>query len=751
MFTLSFSALLMFALNSLGVFTQIPTDSIDYWIGNISPRCAINIIYLNFRNDFTFNSAHNIPVMLVPIEYHFKIERFNNHLINQKFRGSSLRFMKAECYFSILYDNQNTFYQLLYALLFNMAYGVPNYSIFDSNWTYCLALYRGNEIDDVVFNSLLGFQMAINLALVIFTSKIRYNVYCKTSEKFEFATSNIGNEEFSIVDPKFTSACLSQHKLVCVNEHSFLGVYHPEQLAYEHKIVTYILSKANVTMDSRDRYYEACPRMVVLDYEQQILPISKSVMPTFDYSVRFFTCYTIPVLSFNLYVSAFEIQVWIALVLSGILIAIFLQCHIYYNLSKTLNFSTLLFYFSIFTEESYSIPSNVGKNKVYRMATILWLLTAVVYTNTYISHVISELNAPLAGEKIENKDVFENSRLEPEKYYQYFREHHNLLYGLKRRLSKFFDGDVDSFLEKFHYNRTFTGGYRILSEPARLPYPEHIWQKLRNPFIFSIFYDSLHLTMHCSPSGFQRNFLFCRPFMGLMKPLNKFYPDAHTYKRPWNYSNYPLGAVEEELINCQKSVYVEQSDQLEFQYMSENYPKKRFYYLQDTFALTEKKWSFHNLEKSKIPFYFSMFLQSGIFHELHKLKVSRYHLKRRSMTSEIIKRTQKVEVFDMTSSVQTVFILFAAMSLIAKLAFVVEFCYSASNKHNILLFMKELAKVPLGAIVFYHTLNKIVTSLPMILWTRSRSPSHTVSHTDTISVKRKREFLIFPKKCLRTR
>jgi len=51
-------------------------------------------------------------------------------------------------------------------------------------------------------------------------------------------------------------------------------------------------------------------------------------------------------------------------------------------------------------EESYSIPKIIGRNKVYRVATILWLLTAIVLTNIYVSHVISGLNAPLEGEKL---------------------------------------------------------------------------------------------------------------------------------------------------------------------------------------------------------------------------------------------------------------------------------------------------------------------------------------------------------------
>jgi len=199
----------------------------------------------------------------------------------------------------------------------------------------------------------------------------------------------------------------------------------------------------------------------------------------------------------------------------------------------------------------------------------------------------------------------------------------------------------------------------------------------------------------------------CRTLDSLMRPENKYYPEGHTFMRPWKSHDYPTGAVEEELIKCQKSVYVEQSDQLEFEYVSQNYRKKRFYYLQDSLASFEKKWSFYNLRKSKLQFYFSLFIQSGIFHELHKLRLLGDHHKRRSMTSEKIKRSYKVQVLDLSSSVQTVFILFGATTLLALLAFIIELGYSACNKKNILRLKRELAKVALGAKFAYHTFYKM--------------------------------------------
>jgi len=540
------------------------------------------------------------------------------------------------------------------------------------------------------------------------SSKSGYNVYCKTpSMKFQVAARNVGNEVKSIVDQKFMITCSSQYTIVVINTHNNLVLIDPKRFVYEYKIIASMLLKANVSM-SNLTYRRGIPPVILSDFLS--LRRLSLFFPTFDDSIRFFTCYNFPVLSFHFYVSAFELQVWIAIIMSGILIATFLKWHIYCHISKTLNFSTLLFYFSIFMEEAYSIPSIIRTNKVYRTATILWLLTAIVLTNTYISHVISGLNAPLTGEKLENDDLYGNWSKEPEIDLEYFLHRNSIFSALQFKHSRYFNGytKLNDFLEKLERNQASTVGYTILSEPKSLPYPEDTWLHIRNPFIYSVYCNGVFHLKFCRWDFFRPQSLLCQTLLSLMKSTNKYSPDTHNYKRPWNHSNYPTGAVEEELVKCQKSVYAEQSYQLEFKYMSENYGMKRFHYLPDRFATMQKRWGFYNLQKSKLPFYFSMFLQSGIFHELHKLQLLTYHHKRRSMTSEIIKRTQKPEVLDMNSSVQTVFILYAVMVLLAKLAFVAESCYFAYKEYSIAHLNMKLAKLAIDCKFAYPTLFKKV-------------------------------------------
>jgi len=92
-------------IHSLELLPQIQTNSIDYWIGNVSPKCAVNIIFYNFTGDFLFNSTYDIPIMLIPLTYYENLEKKqrNIHLRKTKVYRSSFRFLKAECYFSIIY------------------------------------------------------------------------------------------------------------------------------------------------------------------------------------------------------------------------------------------------------------------------------------------------------------------------------------------------------------------------------------------------------------------------------------------------------------------------------------------------------------------------------------------------------------------------------------------------------------------------------------------------------------------------
>jgi len=152
LFTIYLGLLLIPILPSYELPAQIPTESLDYWIGCISPRCAINIIYYTLTNDFIFNSTYDIPVMFVPLTYfHRWYSRLSYYLQNHKFYSSSLRFPRAECFFSVIYykfpqrskfigtSTENDRY-ILDKWMYHIAYGFPlyDYYSFTTYTTFCI-------------------------------------------------------------------------------------------------------------------------------------------------------------------------------------------------------------------------------------------------------------------------------------------------------------------------------------------------------------------------------------------------------------------------------------------------------------------------------------------------------------------------------------------------------------------------------------------------------------------------------------
>jgi len=548
MFTISFGLLLITTLKSLGVLSHIPTGSIDYWIGNISPRCAINIIYHAFSNDFNFSSTHNIPVMFVPLKSHNNSYSRRTNLRSTRFYNSSLRFLKAECYFSIIYyklpqslrSTTKNHPVVVQEWISHIAYGFPNLNKYESNTTYCLILYHENQSIDMDLKWNLGYGREMNVALIYLsnTSKNGYTVYCRTPDTtLQVAAHNfISSKGASTVNQKFMTACSSHYTHVFLNEYNRGRFF--DTADYELKIIKYMILKANASIsygfETHEQYLYniGAPRVILNEVRGYFA--SLSLFPTFDNSIRIFTCYSPPLLSFHFYVSAFEKNVWTEIILCGMLLSAFLNCHVYYNLSKTINFSSWLFYFSICMEESYSIPSIIGNNKVFRTSTILWLLTAVVLTNTYVSHVISGLNATLLGNNLGGiKDLYGNISEEPENEIQNVKEYNKLLIMVPELNSQpfmFFTGDIKLYIEELHhdFSSNKTNGYTMLSEPAKLPYPGNVWLHLQNPYMYTVFSSNLRQINNCYSGLVAPNSSFCRTLSSLMNPSNKYYLSVHT-------------------------------------------------------------------------------------------------------------------------------------------------------------------------------------------------------------------------------
>jgi len=94
-------------------------------------------------------------------------------------------------------------------------------------------------------------------------------------------------------------------------------------------------------------------------------PGADTFIPKISTSMKFITCYTSFKLSFHMYISAYNFFIWLLIFASGLGISLFLSLYIKHNLPSCKQFSPILFYFSLFTEESFEIPLKLANDFTY--------------------------------------------------------------------------------------------------------------------------------------------------------------------------------------------------------------------------------------------------------------------------------------------------------------------------------------------------------------------------------------------------
>jgi len=116
--------------------------------------------------------------------------------------------------------------------------------------------------------------------------------------------------------------------------------------------------------------------------------------------VIFITCYTFDqYLSFKLYWSAFDYKIWLCILITFIALSLSLYLFL---CSKNLvtNFSPLLFYFRFLVDEPVDIQKQLANNFNFNILTYPWIALSVIFTCLYTSSLVTDLNLPVAGEKL---------------------------------------------------------------------------------------------------------------------------------------------------------------------------------------------------------------------------------------------------------------------------------------------------------------------------------------------------------------
>jgi hypothetical protein len=426
---------------------------------------------------------------------------------------------------------------------------------------------------------------------------------------------------------------------------------------------------------------------------------------------RFLSCYSIPVLRFDMYVKPFKPQLWIGIGTTLTIIVVFIYV---YNRKKKLSpsFSPFFFFVSTLVEEPYSVPTALWNDSKFKTVTIVWLLTAVIFTNLYIGLMIGDLSAPIRDQALTSfKDVFGVGTAGNDTFARmvFWENHYAGAHGeklppgwdVKYPFNKFgCSGQLDYYDHDLHLQQfRKPDHFALLQTPSticdaahRNPSPQS--QRLGVPQMYSVynrlaqardFWDENFLKFQ-SVSAYYTHEFFSHRFRHYPKHPN------FTASGDGEIPHYMDSAIEKELIECEKSVLLSDSNEIrtELHYLKQNYPEIRFYVSNDTMEQGGKRrtiWNFENPGTSIVPYYLQALLQAGVRDAVLSIQAHKTYLQRRQGT-KLIKEMAVSPTVDMNGPTQTIFIILAAICSLAGLQFVLELIYC--NRMAIYMFFRHL-------------------------------------------------------------
>jgi len=157
--------------------------------------------------------------------------------------------------------------------------------------------------------------------------------------------------------------------------------------------------------------YTKCPHYPKVSWDNELLLVLINPTGTDSINrvifvsttkVQGLTCSTSPKLSFDMYVNPFDNNSWVCIVTVGVVLCLFLRIHLYFSGIQAKSFSMLLVYISSLIEEPMNLPSALNRITWLRCIIVLWLLESTVIVCLYSSMLISELNEPLKGSRVEH-------------------------------------------------------------------------------------------------------------------------------------------------------------------------------------------------------------------------------------------------------------------------------------------------------------------------------------------------------------
>jgi hypothetical protein len=346
------------------------------------------------------------------------------------------------------------------------------------------------------------------------------------------------------------------------------------------------------------------------------------------------------------------------------------------------SFSPFFFFASTLVEEPYSVPSSLWNDSKFKIITIAWLLTAMIFTNLYAGLMITELSVPLKGEVLhELQDIFGT----------YKETDSILMSSLKSDLMFWYYNYSNSdkpflFLDDYEINLDYSDFGKHLQQFREIEHfallqasdiceptnvlPSNERQRLSNPTLYKIFkqfqWDSKYMDMKDKRLNPKYEF----HVSNFMSPKYRHYPIDPKFPIPNErlIKHFTAAAVEKEIVACGRSICLADLDELqaELRYLKQSYPETAFYVGNGTVENGWRRklvWYYGYTGNPVLAQYLRLLLQAGIRTHVTSILNHKTYLERRIGTKLIKEMEPPAMGMDMNGSIQTIFIILVAVLL----------------------------------------------------------------------------------------
>ncbi|OXA43300.1 hypothetical protein Fcan01_22140, partial [Folsomia candida] len=354
--------------------------------------------------------------------------------------------------------------------------------------------------------------------------------------------------------------------------------------------------------------------------------------------LNFLSCYRVTYIKFYLYFSPFSAKIWVSILVVLVASGIFMDivCHLKQIEMRN---SILLIFLGFLIDEASFIPRKLWNRYFAKMVIVPWLLFGTILSNLYLGKLIDDVNSPLAGKSL---NFLNETRIEGDEELD--------MDDLYQRQSRFYSQDA-------HLQDWEEKSFSILSAPYK-----GFWDK----FSKAESYNLQNILMREYKSALFDVGGVRKLYFYLLNPYSRWLPilyDSQSWEDVTAEDVQEL--IEEELIECGKSVYVDYSKEVvaNRSYLKRRYPNINFYLGKEKFFEKSYGLIFEiNVAKSKVPTYFKMFFESGIYIMLNSLADYNLYNQKKIISSRIIANRQELgneETFSplkIENSIQTLFL-----------------------------------------------------------------------------------------------